>query len=140
MTRYGDEDVTLDERTLVGRTSPDCFVSIHCDGDPNTTTSSGTHTFYYYNYSMPLASSIHSNLVTAYQSIYPVGTPEYAAINKGAKFFPYQVTRLEECPSVLVECGYLTNVSDCNVLISEGGQELISGAIANGILYYLNNF
>ena len=96
MTRYGDEDVTLDERTLVGRTSPDCFVSIIATAIqiPPQAAARTLLLLQLFN----ACSSIHSNLVTAYQSIYPVGTPEYAAINKGAKFFPYQVTRLEECP------------------------------------------
>ena len=137
MTRYGDDDLSLNERMLMGRTAPDIFVSIHCDG-ASSPEENGTHTFYYYNYSYPLAESIYSRLSAAYKSVYSVGTQEYLNIDKGTKFYPYQVTRIEECPSVLVECGYLTNVYDFSVLLSEDGQNLIAKAIANGIDDYFS--
>ena len=47
------------------------------------------------------------------------------------------VTRVEECPSVLVECGYLTNENDALFLTSENGQAVTATAIAQGIVDYI---
>ena len=131
----GDEDVI--GRAYFGRRTPDCLCPFIATAIQYH--QAAAHTFITTIIQCPLPRQFIQIWLPPInpfiRSVLPI-----CAINKGAKFFPYQVTRLEECPSVLVECGYLTNVSDCNVLISEGGQELISGAIANGILYYLNNF
>lgn len=139
MTRTGDESVTLNDRMKAARTAPDIFVSIHCDGD-SSPDENGTHVFYYYNFAYPLAQSVFSSLSSAYKRMYAPGTAEYAKIDKGAKFFPYQVARIEECPSVLVECGFLTNVYDSYVLLTENGQTAVASAVADGIDNYFRNY
>ncbi len=142
MTRTQDDAVFLSERVeMIREQNPDIYVSIHCDGSEDTSTY-GTHTFYYKSYSMPLASSIHNQLVTAYRNYYYTDTAstEYEKLDRGCKFFPYMVTRVEECPSVLVEIGYLTNDVDVQFLISEGGQKVLSTAVAQGIIDYIVNF
>ena len=53
------------------------------------------------------------------------------------KFKPFNVTRIEECPSVLIEFGFLTNASDCNVLINPQYQEVLAKAAAKGIENYV---
>ncbi|MCD7827895.1 MAG: N-acetylmuramoyl-L-alanine amidase [Clostridiales bacterium] len=142
LTRTEDEAVSLSERVEMIRTvCPDVFVSIHCDGSEDTSLL-GTHTFYYKSYSMPLAYSIHSQLVNAYRNYYYTDTEseEYSDLDMGYKFFPYMVTRVEECPSVLVECGYLTNTQDAAFLSDETGQEILATAIAQGITDYIINY
>lgn len=139
ITRQGDDAVTLAERTKYERElSPDLFVSIHCDGDTSEG-QYGTHSFYYRNFSMPLASYIHNELVNAYRTYYysDPDSEEYKKLDMGCNFFPYNVTRVEECPSVLVECGYLTNNNDARFLTDENGQNIIANAIANGIIKYV---
>lgn len=140
MTRTGESDVTLNERMLLARQySPDAFVSIHSDSSTSAS-SSGTHTFYYKSYSMPLASAIHTQMLSVYRNnIYIPGSSEYNNADKGINFYPFQVTRVEECPSVLVECGYLSNATDCSVLVTEECQNAIAMAIANGIISYFNS-
>ncbi len=140
MTRTSESDVTLNDRMLMARQyMPDAFVSIHCDSSTSAS-SSGTHTFYYESFSMPLAASIHNQMVGAYQnSLYPIGSTEYSSADKGIKFYPFQVTRVEECPSVLVECGYLSNATDCSILLTDECQNILATAIANGIIVYFNN-
>lgn len=142
MTRGNDEAMSLSERVALAREKkPDVFVSIHCDGADNDSWL-GTHTFYYKNYSMPLASSIHTQLVNAYRKYYYTDSQsdEYSDVDKGFKFFPYMVTRIEECPSVLVECGYLTNELDAKFLTSDSGQQIIATAIAQGIVDYIEKY
>lgn len=142
ITRNNAQAKTLSERvTLTREKNPDVFVSIHCDG-ADATSWLGTHTFYYKNYSMPLAASIHTQLVNAYRKYYYTDSEsdEYSAVDKGFKFFPYMVTRIEECPGVLVECGYLTNELDATFLASESGQQIIATAIAQGIVDYIEKY
>ena len=139
VTRQPDEAVFLGERVeMIRENSPDVFLSIHADGADNKSWF-GTHTFYYRNYSMPLADAIHNRLVSAYRSSYYTDTssPEYENVDMGVKFFPYMVTRVEECPSVLVECGYLTNLSDAAFLTDSTGQDILARAIAQGVSDYL---
>lgn len=141
MTRSGDEAVFLSERVeMIRELNPDLYVSIHCDGTASTSVY-GTHTFYYKSYSMPLAQAIHNQLVKAYRNYYYTDTSsaEYTNVDKGVKFFPYMVTRVEECPSVLVEMGYMSNKNDAQFLISEGGQKVLATAIAQGIVDYIVN-
>ena len=139
MTRTTDEAHSLYERAqMIRKYEPDVFVSIHNDGSEDVTWY-GTHTFYYKNYSMPLADAIHKQIVTAYRTYYynDPETPEYTAVDKGIKFYPFQVTRVEECPSVLIECGYLTNDVDAIMLTDTNGQLILATAIAQGIVDYI---
>ncbi len=141
ITREGDDSLFLDERVeMIRENDPDIFVSIHCDGSENQEWK-GTHSFYYKSYSMPLANAIHTQMLNAYRT-YVYTDPDsaqYEAADKGCKFFPYMVTRVEECPSVLVECGYLTNANDANFLTDENGQAAIATAIAQGIVNFIEN-
>lgn len=139
MTRTGDEALFLNERVEMVRDSdPDLFVSIHSDGSDNKSLY-GTHTFYYRSYSMPLASAIHKQLVNAYRTYYynDPASAEYEKVDMGAKFFPYMIARVEECPSVLVECGYLTNEKQAVFLTDPNSQSVLATAIAQGIVDYL---
>ena len=47
------------------------------------------------------------------------------------------MTRIEECPAVLIEFGFLTNASDCNVLINPQYQEVLAKAAVKGIENYV---
>ncbi|MBR5234208.1 MAG: N-acetylmuramoyl-L-alanine amidase [Clostridia bacterium] len=139
LTRGNDEPLFLDERVdMIREYDPDVFASIHCDGSDNTSWF-GTHTFYYRNYSMPLADAIHKQMVSSYRNyVYTDPTSkEYENVDMECKFFPYMVTRVEECPSVLIECGYLTNETDAAFLTSENGQLITATAIAQGIVDYI---
>ncbi len=139
MTRGEDECLFLGERVdMIRKDKPDIFLSIHADGADNKNWY-GTHTFYYKNYSMPLAEAIHNQLVSAYRTNYYTDkeSKEYENVDMGIKFFPYMVTRVEECPSVLVECGYLTNIKDAGFMTDSNGQGYLATAIAQGVVDYL---
>ena len=139
ITRGENEAVFLDERVAMLRdVKPDLYLSIHNDGSDSKSWF-GTHSFYYTSYSMPLASAIHNRMVQAYRSNYYTDTSstEYEKVDMGVKFYPFMVTRVQECPSVLIECGYLTNTSDAQFLKSEYGQDAIARAITQGVIDYL---
>lgn len=139
VTRGEDECLFLGERVdMIRKNKPDIFLSIHADG-ADSKNWYGTHTFYYKNYSMPLADAIHKQLVSAYRTNYYTDkeSKEYEKVDMGIKFFPYMVTRVEECPSVLVECGYLTNIKDAQFMTDSNGQGYLATAIAQGVVDYL---
>lgn len=137
MTRVMDSSMTLSERTdLIESLNPDVFVSIHCDGSDDLD-ESGTHTFYYTPYSQPLADSIHSKMVETYNNmIYSPADANFELTDRKIKYYPFYVTRVDNCPAVLVETGFLTNFVEGNVLADPNNQDYLGRAIADGIYNY----
>lgn len=134
MTRYGDEDISLEGRKIFARSvKPDLFVSLHCDGSENKN-SIGPSTFYYKPFSMALASNIYYEVLAVYRNSLYADKPEvFDELSRGVKYYPFSVTRLDECPSTLVEMGFLTNDAECYMLTRTENQQLIGQAIARGI-------
>jgi len=50
----------------------------------------------------------------------------------------YYMLKKTECPLVIVECGFLSNVQEANLLITEEYQQKMAEAIAEGIKQYLD--
>lgn len=140
MTRTGDTSLPLSARTYMCETqNPDIFVSIHCDGSESTD-ESGTHTFYFTPFSQPLAAWIHYYLVDTYlNTIYTLSDKNFASVDKKIKYYPFYVTRVDNCPSVLVETGFMTNYVEGNVLVNPVNQNKLAEAIAFGIRAYFYN-
>ncbi|MCL2106676.1 MAG: N-acetylmuramoyl-L-alanine amidase, partial [Oscillospiraceae bacterium] len=144
MTRSSDVFVTLKERVAMLRTqNPDMYISIHCDSF-NKSSVMGTSAFYYRANAMPLADAIHKRIVSVYKdSIYTNANygSEAAALrggtDRGTRFYPFAVTRVEECPSVLIEYGFGSNLTECRVLQKDQYQELFAQATVDGIVDYL---
>ena len=135
MTRYGDDDINLEGRKIFARNlKPDLFVSIHANGSDNKS-SIGTSAYYYKPFSMPLASNIYYELLAVYRNNFYASQPElYDEIADEVRYYPFSVTRLDECPSALVEVGYMTNDAECYMLTRTENQQLIGQAIARGII------
>ncbi len=134
MTRGGDTAVGLEERKAMVRSlKPDLFISIHCNG--NTDKSKiGTSVYYYKPFSFKLANSIYNQLLSVFKnSLYYGQSSLYDSLADGTAYYPFSVTRLEDCPSVLIETGYITNDNECMKLIDAGNQQKLATAIANGI-------
>lgn len=138
--RTGDQTLELEDRQGKARQSgANVFVCLH-NNSSSSSSASGTEVYYYRAFSQPLAASIHAQLVTAWQEIYK----NDAAMRKkivpsdgGVRFYPFQVTRIEECPAVLVECGYLSNAKECSALALPANQDRLAKAVSDGILRYL---
>lgn len=110
--------------------NPDMLISIHLDAT-NSRGVSGSTVYYYKSYSGPLAEAISESLPVAVKS----GTG-HSMPNRGAHFYPFCVTRVENCPAVLVECGYITNAGDFKMQNSANGQKYIAKGIYDGIIKY----
>lgn len=140
MTRTSDTYVGKKERSDIGRgTGADAFVAIHCNWGDNSSLM-GTEAYYYRAYAQPLAKSIHAQLTSAWKGVYAGDPKQLAGIvpkDGGVRYYPFEVTRLEECPAVLLECGYLSQGTECNRLCKPAVQEAMADAIARGIISYL---
>lgn len=138
----------IEERRLTAcKDNPDMFISIHLDAS-NSSSVHGSSVYYYKNYSGPLAYSIAKNIP---QSLNEIG---YLMTNRDAHYYPFCVTRIENCPAVLVECGFISNTTnittpfkgssgktttahnDFKLLNSSLGQQYVAKGIYNGILEY----
>ncbi len=111
-------------------------MSIHCDGT-ETETDAGTHSFYFRPYSQPLANAINTSLAAMYKThIYSPADDNYAKVDKSIKFYPFFVTRMDNCPSVLVETGFMTNPVEGQILTEDNAQYWLAKGIADGIEQY----
>lgn len=133
-TRGNDTTLEIEDRKAIARSlKPDYFISIHSNGSTNAS-SIGTATYYYKPFSKKLASNIYSEMLSVFKSNLYSGQPSlYDSISDGAPYYPFSVTRLDECPSVLIETGYVTNNDECYKLIQPYNQQLLGEAIARGV-------
>ncbi len=134
MTRYADDDINLEGRKIFARSvKADLYVSIHSDASSNTQ-AIGSSAFYYKPFSFSLATNIHNEIINAYRNYFYAGRQDlYDDIDRGVKYYPFSVTRLDECPSVLIELGFMTNDAECYMLTVDQNQQILGQAIAKGI-------
>jgi hypothetical protein len=97
------------------------FVSIHFNC-ASRVGANGIETYYYRGDSAGLAASIHRNVV----SISP-------SENRGIRRRGFYVLRRTAIPSVLVECGFLTNPTEGRLALSADYRQRLAEQIARGI-------
>ncbi|MCP3778447.1 N-acetylmuramoyl-L-alanine amidase family protein [Paenibacillus sp. MZ03-122A] len=129
LTRNGDTYPTLDERPqLANSQQASVFVSIHGNSmqasDKGKT--NGSETYYARQDSLALAKTMHKYLVAA------TGFKD-----NGIRVANHAVTRKSQMPAVLLECGYLSNLSNEAAMFTEETQEKIAEGIVDGLKEYL---
>lgn len=133
-TRRTDIFTSLDARLeMANNIKADYLLSIHCNGSDNPKTS-GTESHVHNRKtekSMNLASLIESQF-----------KDRAARKSRGVKTgndrgHSVQVLKYSAMPSVLVECGFLTNLNEANFLNSVYGREIIASAIFRAFRSYL---
>ena len=122
MTRDRDVFIPLGTRTGIANSYRNAvFVSIHFNcssrGGAN-----GIETYYYRSDSAALAASIHRNVVA--------GAPTE---NRGIRRRGFFVLRRTAIPSVLVECGFLTNPTEGRLAQTDSYRQKLAEQIARGI-------
>ena len=130
MIREDDCFVELTERPeIANRKNAKIYVSIHCnsseDGEGN-----GIETFYIDQKGESdheLAEKIHKEIIKHTE-----------ADDRGVKTADYTVLVRTVMPAVLIETGFLTNSTECELLTDEDYQRKLSEGIAEGIILYLN--
>jgi N-acetylmuramoyl-L-alanine amidase len=132
-----DEKVTpvpeiVDRRLQAMADNPDMYIAIHLNSSTSSSTK-GSSVYYYKNYSSDLSRYISLALPKAVKS-----GAGYTLENDGSHFYPFRVTRIENCPAVLVECGYISNSSERNMMNSAAGKKALARGMYDGILNYIN--
>src|SRR5947208_9558316 len=122
MTRDSDVFIPLGTRTAIANSHPGAtFVSIHFNC-ASRSGANGIETYYYRSDSANLAQSIHRNVVS--------GAPSE---NRGIRRRGFYVLRKTSIPSVLVECGFLTNPTEGSRALSAGYRQKLAEQIERGI-------
>src|SRR5205085_10729471 len=122
MTRDSDVFIPLGTRCAIATNYRDAsFVSIHFNC-ASRAGANGIETYSYRGDSAGLAASIHRNVV----SISP-------SENRGIRRRGFYVLRRTAIPSVLVECGFLTNPTEGRLALSPEYRQSLAEQIARGI-------
>ena len=122
MTRDQDVFVTLGARVAIANSYRNAsFVSIHFNCSTRVG-ANGIETYYYSGESAGLAASIHRNVVA--------GAPTE---NRGIRRRGFFVLRRTTIPSVLVECGFLTNPTEGRLAQTDDYRQKLAEQIARGI-------
>ena len=128
-------DVLPDKEDMSPRTDharnngTDLFVSIHMNGVSGES-ASGCSIHYFNEYSYPVNRLITDSM-RAVEKQYNTGNR-----SEPCAWSPFFVTRLHDCPAVLVECGFMTNKHNMELLINTTYQDKLTQAMADGILSY----
>lgn len=122
MTRDSDVFIPLGMRVAIGNSYRDAiFVCIHFNATPRRS-ASGIETYFYSSQSLGLASAIHYYVAG--------GAPSE---NRGVRRRGFYVLRNTRVPSVLVECGFLTNPTEAQYAQNSAYREKLALEIAHGI-------
>lgn len=122
MTRDRDVFIPLGTRTSIANSYRNAvFVSIHFNCSTRAG-ANGIETYYYRSDSAALAASIHRNVIA--------GAPTE---NRGIRRRGFFVLRRTAIPSVLVECGFLTNPTEGRLAQTDSYRQKLAEQIARGI-------
>lgn len=122
MTRDSDVFIPLGTRVAIANSYRDAiFVCIHFNATPRSA-ASGIETYFYSSQSLGLASAIHYYVAG--------GAP---SANRGVRRRGFFVLRRTTIPSVLVECGFLTNPNEAQYAQNSAYRQKLAMEIAHGI-------
>src|SRR2546421_1119918 len=122
MTRDTDVFIPLPTRVAIANAHLGAtFVSIHFNC-ASRSGANGIETYYYRSDSASLAQSIHRNVVSG-----------ALTENRGIRRRVFYVLRRTAIPSVLVECGFLTNPTEGSLALTANYRETLAQQIARGI-------
>lgn len=125
MSKVEDLDARVE---LMNETSPELVVSIH-QNSYSSESIHGAQVFYYTNSEEgAVAAQI---LQDALLAVDPDNTRQIEANDT------YYLLKKTEVPTIIVECGFLSNASEADKLIDEEYQQGLAEAIASGIIEYL---
>ena len=125
MTRNSDVFVSLDQRVAIGNRQPNSiFVSVHFNDSPRRRIQ-GFETYYASPYARGLAVAIHRKLMTL-----------PGARNRGVLTGNFRVIRNAVYPSILVECGFLSNPTEGGRARRVAYREALADKIAEAIVEF----
>lgn len=123
MTRNSDVFIPLDQRVAIGNQQPNSiFVSVHFN-DSRRRSARGVETYYASPYARSLAQRISRKLLTL-----------PGASGGGVRTANFRVVRNAAYPSVLIECGYLSNRTEGRRAGSKDYRDMLAEKIAEAIV------
>lgn len=124
--------VTSQRASYARQYSPDLFLAIHCNAAGEN--ARGAEAYYFTPFSQPLADRISAR-VGAY-----LGSKVDNAdgMDRGEQYNYFFVTQQQDFPSVLIECGFVTNYTEAMALADPTHQDGIAQAIVDGASDYLS--
>ncbi len=125
------EDVQVRGRqigALTRETRPDLFISVHMN-TAGSASANGPSLHYYNEYSYAPAKAIYERIYAAY-------TERKETTRRGANWDPFYVTRTNDVPCVLAECGFISNVQDIELLNTDDFRDSFCAAMAQGVADY----
>lgn len=111
---------------LIASYNVDLLISVHHNSS-TTSSGNGTEALYFYGFNQALAQKISDSMAAA-----------SGMKNRGGKYQNVFVYRTHDFMSILLECGFLSNVSDSEWLATPGHTEKLANAIANGVVEYFS--
>ncbi|MCI9414273.1 MAG: hypothetical protein HFJ79_03710 [Clostridiales bacterium] len=136
LTRTGDVHLSTDDHTdLEARAAfarnnrTDMMISLHMDGSTSSS-AYGSSVHYFYEYAQAAAQTITNRMQGVYDAYNPSGP------RRGTVWNPFLVTRIHDCPAVLIECGFMTSPSNLELLINDTFRDKLTAAITDGVLDY----
>lgn len=117
-------------KEIIERASPDFVLSIHQNLYPSSSVRGGQVFYTDGEDSRRFAEGIQSRL----NELYATEKVKNRAVMQSDLF----VLQCTDCPSALVECGFLSNAKDEALLCEVAWQRRISESIARGVLSYLS--
>lgn len=135
-TRQSDIFVALEDRVdLANQNNADYFISVHCNYSPKPNVN-GTSTHIHskdLKASYELAQTIENDFVTRAKRN-SLGV--FDANKRGRNLYVVQHTKM---PSILIECGFMSNTTEEKYLNSSEGQAYIASAIYRGVKKFIQN-
>lgn len=133
LTAVGYETLFVQENELYQITNAanafesDIFISIHCNAAENTD-AKGTETFHVNSSTegKQLAQCVQNQIINS------LGT-----VDRGIKTANFYVTINTECPAILIETAFISNVEDECILADEKQRTELARAISRGITDYI---
>lgn len=123
MTRTSDRFIELDDRvTFASRYGDGVLISIHLNSSASRIC--GPETYYWRTDSYSLARRVQQNL----NAVVPTKNG-----NRGLVRRRLRLTRNPTIPSILIECGYLSNSREASLLANATYQDRIAEAIARAL-------
>lgn len=151
MTRVNDRKLELSDRARAANyIKADLFISIHMNAAKNRSVSgietfaltapgapsSGSNQVQYNKY--PGNDAVNNSMSLAW-NVQNMLVRNIRAIDRGVKRARFVVLRETRCPSILVECGFISNRNEEKNLGSAAYQEKLAQSIALGIYNYHRN-
>lgn len=133
-TRDTDTYPSLDQRVEIANSkNADLFLSLHINGNPKSSVR-GTET-HIHNRKSKKALKLATYIENQFKN--RAGRKSRGLKTSADRGGNFQVLKFTKMPSVLVECGFITNPTEGAYLNSTYGQEIIASAIFRAIRKYL---